>query len=172
MTVIYKKILQWITLPVVCLLLLTGCDKEPKAISIATPAGSLVKTTLDTADDFDMENKDGVLVVSQNKKIMLQLAIIDEETRKGHLDRIKKSNMAHIYQESGRQITYNMTDARGLLNYRILPVSDHLYMYGETYLPKESADKVWSRLSFEAEGHKKISGNPDAPASEKPSCCQ
>ena len=169
---IFQKILRWTALPVVCLFLLTGCDKEPKTISIATPEGSLVKTTVDMSDDFDMENTEGILVVSQNKKIMLRLAIIDEEARQGHLDRIKNTNMAHIYSQSGRQIVYNITDNRGLLNYRILPIADHLYMYGETYLPKASADKVWSHLTFEAEGNHKISGNPDAPDSEKPSCCQ
>ncbi len=166
---ITKKLLA---LPLAAMLLLSGCDSEPKTLALATEDGSLVKTTIDTKDDFDCENQGGVLTISQNKKVMLRLAIIDEEARAGHLARIENTNMAHIYSQSGRQITYNMTDARGLLNYRILPIADHLYVYGETYLPKEAADKVWSRLTFEAEGNHKISGNPDAPKSEKPSCCQ
>lgn len=132
-------------------LLLTGCGKEMKTLDLKPDTGETVQATLDMGEDFDMKYVSGVLMVYQKKKLMLQVAFLDEAQRQAQLDHMREGNMSRVLKEEGQSISYEMTNAQGLVNYYIFPVGNQTYAYGATYLPPEAADKVWQRLHFGGE---------------------
>ena len=78
-------------------------------------------------------------MVYQKKKVMLQVAFINEEQRKSHIDHMRNSNMTEVLQEEGQSISYKKASAQGLVNYFIFPVGEKTYAYAATYLPEEAA---------------------------------
>lgn len=142
----------WLWMVVVSvMLLLSGCGKGTKTLDLKPETGEAVQATLDTGDDFDMEYTSGVLMVYQKKKVMMQVAFLNEEQRQGQLARMRNGNMSRVLKEEGKSISYEMASAQGLVNYYIFPVGEKTYAYGATYLPPEGADKVWERLHFGGE---------------------
>lgn len=150
MTITNKQTWFWVWILSV-VLLLSGCGKEAKTVDLKPETGEAVQATLDTGDDFDMEYTSGVLMVYQKKKVMMQVAFLNEEQRQGQLDRMRTGNMSRVLKEDGKSISYEMASAQGLVNYYIFPVGEKTYAYGATYLPPEAADKVWQRLHFGGE---------------------
>ena len=144
-----EKSLYVMGLILAILLILSGCGKDRKEINVKADTGETVQATLQLGDDFDMNESSGVLMVYQKKKVMLQVAFINEEQRKTHIDHMRNSNMTEVLQEEGKSISYKKASAQGLVNYFIFPVGEKTYAYEATYLPEEAAKSVLNRLEFQ-----------------------
>lgn len=147
MTITNRQTWFWVILLSV-VLFLSGCGKETKTLDLKPETGETLQATLDLGEDFDMKYTSGVLMVYQKKKLMMQVAFLNEEQRKAQVDHMRQGNMSRVLKEDGKSISYEMTNAQGLVNYYIFPVGHETYAYGATYLPPEAADKVWQRLHF------------------------
>ena len=133
------------------LLLLTGCGKEsPETAECKVETGETIQAVLDTKDDFHMKYTSGVLMVYQKKKLMMQIAFLDDKQRQAQVDHMREGNMSRVLKEEGKRISYERTDAQGLVNYFIFPVGEKTYAYGATYLPEETAESVLQRLTLQA----------------------
>ena len=135
------------------LLLLTGCGKEtPETAECKAETGETIQAVLDTKDDFHMKYTSGVLMVYQKKKLMMQIAFLNEEQRQAQVDHMRDGNMSRVLKEEGKRISYEKTDAQGLVNYFIFPVGETTYAYCATYLPEKTAESVLQRLTLKVAG--------------------
>ena len=133
------------------ILFLTGCGKESQEIvACKAETGETIQAVLDTKDDFHMKYTSGVLMVYQKKKLMMQIAFLDDKQRQAQVDHMREGNMSRVLKEDGKRISYERTDAQGLVNYFIFPVGEKTYAYGATYLPEEAAESVLQRMKWQA----------------------
>ena len=149
---IYKNHITIYLIGLLCcvVFLLTGCSPEQKNIDIKADTGETIQATLALQDNFDMKESSGVLMVYQKKKLMMQIAFLDDKQRQAQVDHMREGNMSRVLKEEGKRISYERTDAQGLVNYFIFPVGEKTYAYGATYLPEEAAESVLQRMKWQA----------------------
>ena len=65
---------------------------------------------------------------------------------------MRDGNMSRVLKEEGERISYERTDAQGLVNYFIFPVGEKTYAYCATYLPEKTAEDVLGRMTLKMAG--------------------
>lgn len=126
---------------------LTACGSEKKTISLAPDTGEALEVTLDGGDGYSMDHVNGVLMVYQKKKLMMQIALISREQEEDQRKSLPQMPSI-IHKEDKDSMTYSIAGPKGMVNYYIYPVGEKTWAYGATYLPPEAAEKVLARIHF------------------------
>ncbi len=132
-------------------LVISGCGHSG-SLSITSPTEEKILISLDTKDDFSLDQKEGRVLVYQKQKVMLTGELLDEDGAKGKLATLSAfSGSAAIHKKEEKFISYEIYGQNGRLSYYLFPVGKSSYFFGYTYLPFDMADSVVDRLTFKGE---------------------
>lgn len=131
------------------LFLISGCGKKEETLTFTAPAGEKMEAFLDGSDGFHMENYSGTLLVYQKKKVMLKVAFLTKEQEQAQRASIITLPF-EIRKSEDNYISYGMAGPEGMVNYYMYPAFEgsDTWLFIATHLPKETAEKVQSRLHF------------------------
>lgn len=127
--------------------LLAGCGLTDEKITMKPETGDEIQVTLDGGDDFSMKETSGIILVYQEKKVMMRCAFISKEQEQAQRASIITMPF-EIHREDDHYISYSMAGPDGMVNYYMYPVGEKTWLFAATHLPPEAADKVLSRIHF------------------------